>query len=91
MRLDLHSSSSAVRLIRQAQGFRRDDLTSATFLSRAVPNTRLIDEVMSVLGKVEGVALLKTVIHQRQAICLTAVLRNHRCFRTAIGSLVDGR
>jgi chromosome partitioning protein len=66
--LDLHSSSSAVRLIRQAQGFRRDDLTAATFLSRAVPNTRLVDEVISVLGKVEGVALLKTVIHQRQAI-----------------------
>jgi chromosome partitioning protein len=66
--LDLHSSSSAVRLIRQAQGFRGDGLKAATFLSRAVPNTRLVDEVISVLGKVEGVALLKTIIHQRQAI-----------------------
>jgi chromosome partitioning protein len=66
--LDLHSSSSAVRLIRQAQGFRKDELKAATFLSRAVPNTRLVDEVTTVLGKIEGLTLLKTIIHQRQVV-----------------------
>lgn len=66
--LDLHSSNSVVRLIRQAKGFRGDSLKSAVFLSRAVPRTRLKDEAGEVLSQLEGVTLLKTIIHQRQAI-----------------------
>ncbi len=66
--LDLHSSSSVVRLIRQAKGFRGDELIAAAFLSRAIPRTRLADEAKEVLGNIEGVTLLKTIIHQRQAI-----------------------
>ncbi len=57
-----------MRLIRQAKGFRGDELIAAAFLSRAIPRTRLADEAKEVLGNIEGVTLLKTIIHQRQAI-----------------------
>jgi chromosome partitioning protein len=66
--LDLHSSSSVVRLIRQAKGFRGDDLEGAAFISRAIPRTRLKDEALQVLAQIPDIKLLTTIIHQRQAI-----------------------
>jgi chromosome partitioning protein len=66
--LDLHSSGSVVRLIRQAQGFRGKDLQAAAFLSRAIARTRLKDESIAVLDNIEGVRLLNTIVHQRQSI-----------------------
>ena len=66
--LDIHSSSSVLRLIKQAQGFRKGDLQGVSFLSRAIPRTRLKEEARQVLAQSTEVKLLKTVIHQRQAI-----------------------
>ncbi len=66
--LDIHSSSSVLRLIKQAQGFRKDDLQGVAFLSRAIPRTRLKEEARQVLAQSTEVKLLKTIIHQRQAI-----------------------
>jgi chromosome partitioning protein len=66
--LDLHSSNSVIRLIRQAKGFRGDSLKAAVFLSRAIPRTRLKDEAREALNRIEGVTLLDTIVHQRQAI-----------------------
>ena len=66
--LDLHSSGSVFRLIRQAKGFRMNTLKAAAFISRAIPRTRLKDEAREALSKVEDITLLKTVIHNRQAI-----------------------
>ena len=66
--LDLHSSGSVFRLIRQAKGFRMNTLKAAAFISRAIPRTRLKDEAREALSKVEDITMLKTVIHNRQAI-----------------------
>ncbi len=66
--LDLHSSGSVFRLIRQAKGFRMNTLKAAAFISRAIPRTRLKNEAREALSKVEDITLLKTVIHNRQAI-----------------------
>ncbi|MBE9118646.1 AAA family ATPase [Lusitaniella coriacea LEGE 07157] len=65
--LDIHSSGSAVKLIKQAQRF-RPDLTGATFISRAVPRTRLAREAKDVLTAIEGIRHLQTTIYQRQCI-----------------------
>ncbi|MBD2215156.1 hypothetical protein H6G27_35755 [Nostoc linckia FACHB-104] len=40
----------------------------AIFLSRAAKNTRLKNEALAFLNEIPGVNLLKTVIHNRQAI-----------------------
>ncbi|MBF2072991.1 MAG: AAA family ATPase [Synechococcales cyanobacterium C42_A2020_086] len=68
--VDLRSAADAIRLIRQAQATRHGLPQSAVFLSRAVKGTRLKDETMVLLNDL-GVPILKTVIHQRQAIADT--------------------
>jgi len=68
--VDLRSASDAVRLIRQAQSVRIGPPAAAVFLSRAVKGTKLLDEAMTLLGKTE-VPILKTVVHQKQAIADT--------------------
>ena len=68
--VDLRSASDAVRLIRQAQSVRNGPPAAAVFLSRAVKGTKLLDEAMILLGKTE-VPILKTVVHQKQAIADT--------------------
>lgn len=65
--LDLVSSGSAVKLVKQAQRF-RSDLIGATFINRAVPRTKLMAEAETALSSIEGMAHLKTVIYQRQCI-----------------------
>jgi chromosome partitioning protein len=65
--LDLLSSGSAVKLVKQAQRF-RPDLIGATFINRAVPRTRLEREVQDALQNIEGIIHLKTIIYQRQCI-----------------------
>ena len=68
--VDLRSASDAVRLIRQAQSVRNGPPAAAVFLSRAVKGTKLLDEAMALLAKTE-VPILKSVIHQKQAIADT--------------------
>jgi len=68
--VDLRSASDAVRLIRQAQSVRNGPPQAAVFLSRAVKGTRLLDEARTLLSKTE-VPILKTVVHQKQAIADT--------------------
>lgn len=68
--VDLRSASDAVRLIRQAQSVRNGPPTAAVFLSRAVKGTKLLDEAIALLAKTE-VPILKSVIHQKQAIADT--------------------
>uniref|UniRef100_B8HZQ4 Cobyrinic acid ac-diamide synthase n=1 Tax=Cyanothece sp. (strain PCC 7425 / ATCC 29141) TaxID=395961 RepID=B8HZQ4_CYAP4 len=70
--VDLRSASDAVRLIKQAQSVRGGMPKAAVFLSRAVKGTKLKDEAIALLGQTPGVALLKTVIHQKQAIADTS-------------------
>lgn len=67
--LDLHSAFDAVRLIRQAKSVRGGSPKAALFLSQAVKGTKLKNEAIALLAKTKEVApLLKTVIHQKQAI-----------------------
>jgi chromosome partitioning protein len=70
--VDLRSASDAMRLIKQAQSVRGGMPKAAVFLSRAVKGTRLKEEAIFLLGQTPGVALLKTVIHQKQAIADTS-------------------
>jgi len=66
--LDLHSASEAIRLIKSAQKLSGGLPLPAIFLSRAAKNTRLKTEALTFLKEITGVKLLKTVIHNRQAI-----------------------
>lgn len=70
--VDLRSASEAVRLIKQAQSVRGGPPTAAVFLSRAVKGTKLKDEALALLSKTKEVTILKTVIHQKQAIADTS-------------------
>lgn len=70
--VDLRSASEAVRLIKQAQSVRGGTPTAAVFLSRAVKGTKLKDEALALLNKTKEVTILKTVIHQKQAIADTS-------------------
>ncbi len=70
--VDLRSASDAMRLIRQAQSVRGGFPNAAVFLSRAVKGTKLKDEAIALLSKTPEVSLLKTVIHQKQAIADTS-------------------
>ena len=70
--VDLRSASEAVRLIKQAQSVRSGPPTAAVFLSRAVKGTKLKDEALALLSKTKEVTILKTVIHQKQAIADTS-------------------
>ncbi|NJO79298.1 MAG: AAA family ATPase [Cyanobacteria bacterium RM1_2_2] len=68
--VDLRSAADAIRLIRQAQATRNGTPQAAVFLSRAVKGTRLKDEAIGHLENL-GVPILKTVVHQRQAVADT--------------------
>lgn len=70
--VDLRSASDAVRLIKQAQSVRGGLPAAAVFLSRAVKGTKLKEEAIALLEKISEVTLLKTVIHQKQAIADTS-------------------
>lgn len=70
--VDLRSASDATRLVKQAQSVRKGNPKVATFLSRAVKGTKLKDEAIALLGQTPEVTLLKTVIHQKQAIADTS-------------------
>lgn len=70
--VDLRSASEAVRLIKQAQSVRGGPPKAAVFLSRAVKGTRLKGEAIELLSKNPEVAMLRTVIHQKQAIADTS-------------------
>ncbi len=69
--LDLQSASDAVRLIKQAQSVRGGQPKAAMFISRAVKGTKLLDEAIALLNKNKEVTMLKTVVHQKQAIADT--------------------
>ncbi|WP_375493009.1 AAA family ATPase [uncultured Nostoc sp.] len=69
--LDLQSASDAVRLIKQAQSVRGGAPKAGIFISRAIKGTKLLDEAISLLSKTKEVTILKTVIHQKQAIADT--------------------
>ena len=70
--VDLRSASDAVRLIAQAQSVRGGMPKAGVFLSRAVKGTRLKEEALTLLSKTQGIHLLKTVVHQKQAIADTS-------------------
>lgn len=70
--VDLRSASDAMRLVKQAQSVRGGLPKAVMFLSRAVKGTKLKDEAIALLGKNPGATLLKTVIHQKQAIADTS-------------------
>lgn len=70
--VDLRSASDAIRLIKQARSVRGDHPLAAVFLSRAVKGTKLKDEALALLGKTPEARVLKTVIHQKQAIADTS-------------------
>ncbi|AFY70393.1 Cobyrinic acid ac-diamide synthase [Thalassoporum mexicanum PCC 7367] len=70
--VDLRSTSDAVRLVKQAQSVRGGPPMATVFLSRAVKGTKLKDEALQLLAQVEGVKLLNSIIHQKQAIADTS-------------------
>ena len=65
--LDLVSSGSVVKLVKQAQRF-RPDLIGATFINRGIPRTNLVRETQDALNNIDGIVHLKTIIYQRQCI-----------------------
>jgi chromosome partitioning protein len=70
--VDLRSASDAMRLVKQAQSVRGGLPVAAMFLSRAVKGTRLKDEAIALLQQNSEAQLLKSVIHQKQAIADTS-------------------
>lgn len=65
--LDLASSNSAIKLVRQAQRL-RSHIVGATFLNRVVARTLLEEESRIALNAIKGIPHLNTVIHQRQCV-----------------------
>jgi chromosome partitioning protein len=70
--VDLRSASDAMRLVKQAQSVRGGLPKAVIFLSRAVKGTRLKEEALALLAQTPDAQLLKTVIHQKQAIADTS-------------------
>lgn len=68
--VDLRSAADAVKLVRQAQSVRNGPPDAAVFLARAVKGTRLKTEAIALLEKTD-VPILKSIIHQKQAIADT--------------------
>ncbi len=66
--LDLDAASDAVRLVRQAQSVRGGLPHVGMFVNRASKGTKLKDEALSLIQKIDDVIALKTVIHQKQAV-----------------------
>lgn len=70
--VDLRSASDAMRLVKQAQSVRGGLPLAVIFLSRAVKGTKLKQEAIALLSQIKEAKLLKTVIHQKQAIADTS-------------------
>lgn len=70
--VDLRSASDAMRLVKQAQSVRGGLPFAVIFLSRAVKGTKLKDEAIALLSQIKEAKLLKTVVHQKQAIADTS-------------------
>ena len=70
--VDLRSASDAMRLVKQAQSVRNGLPKALVFLSRAVKGTKLKEEALALLSELPDAQLLKTVIHQKQAIADTS-------------------
>lgn len=70
--VDLRSASDAMRLVKQAQSVRGGLPNVCIFLSRAVKGTKLKLEAIALLSQIKEAKLLKTVIHQKQAIADTS-------------------
>ena len=70
--VDLRSAFDAIRLVKQAQSVRGGKPKAALFLSRAVKGTKLKQEAIEVLAQLPDAQLLKSVIHQKQAIADTS-------------------
>jgi chromosome partitioning protein len=68
---DLHATGRTLRLISQARSICGDRPIAALFVSRAIKGTRLKEEAWGTLSQIEEAVLLKTMIHQRQAIADT--------------------
>ena len=66
--LDLDASAEAIRLIKQAQKVRGGLPKTAIFLNRTTKRSRLKEEAILLIQQIPAVTLLKTTIHQRQAI-----------------------
>ncbi len=66
--VDLRSANDAIRLVKQAQSVRGGIPAVAIFISRAVKNTNLKKEAIALLSQMGDTTLIKTVIHQKQAI-----------------------
>ncbi len=70
--VDLKSGFDAIRLVKQAQSVRGGKPKAALLLSRAVKGTKLKQEAIEVLSQISDAQLLKSVIHQKQAIADTS-------------------
>ena len=70
--VDLRSASDAMRLVKQAQSVRGGLPKVCLFLSRAVKGTKLKEEAIALLSQIKEAKLLKTVVHQKQAIADTS-------------------
>lgn len=68
--VDLRSASDAIRLIHQAQSVRNGAPEAVVFVSRAIKGTKLLEEAVDLLSKTD-IPVLKSVIHQKQAIADT--------------------
>jgi chromosome partitioning protein len=66
--LDLQSVFESARLVKQARLVRQGPPQAAVFLSRAIKGTRLKQETITALKQLPDTQVLRTVVHQRQAI-----------------------
>lgn len=65
---DVFASAEAIKAVRRARQIRNGVPKAFTFLTRVVPKTLLLNEARETLGEYPDVPLLKTEIHQRQAV-----------------------
>lgn len=64
--LDMATATSAVRLVKQMQ---RDGKPKVgLFLNRAIKNTKLLTDAKDLLSEIEDIAVLKSIVYQRQPI-----------------------
>jgi chromosome partitioning protein len=65
---DIAASSEAVKAVGRARQIRGGEPKAFTFLTRVLPKTVLLREARDVLNQMKDVPLLKSEIHQRQAV-----------------------
>jgi chromosome partitioning protein len=76
--LDMATATSAVRLVKQMQ---RDGKPKVgLFLNRAIKNTKLLSEAKDLLSTIKDIAVLKSIVYQRQPIA-DAYLQKAWCGR----------